>query len=178
MNYLGSFNYCPKVNKKTVAFLEKAITKESLILETGTGNSTVWFGVRAKRVVSLENRRGWYKKVRQHLARKGVENVRIYLDSEYDSKGLDRILNKEDLVQYDIILHDGPTPLERRFSLAKEITKYVKSGGYLVIDDTGERKRYKSAIDYLDSLGWEKMVLCGKEEWGGRKESTIYRRLE
>lgn len=176
MNYLGNFDYCPKLNRKTVVFLEEVITKESLILETGTGNSTIWFGLHAKRVVSLESRRSWYKRVRQHLARNDVENVRIYLDSKYDSKGLDKILNKEDLIQYDIVLHDGPTPLERRIALATEIIKYVKSGGYLIVDDTGQRKRYKSAIEYLDDLGWEKIVLCGKEEWGGIKESTIYRR--
>ena len=177
MKYLGSFDYCPKVNKKTVVFLEKVVTKESLILETGTGNSTVWFGLRAKRVVSLESRRRWYGKVRQHLARNDVENVQIYLDSEYDSKGLDKILNKEDLIQYDIVLHDGPNPLERRVALAKEIIKYVKPGGYLIIDDTHEKKRYKPAIDYLDNLGWEKIVLKGKEKWGAMKESTIYRRF-
>ena len=178
MNYLGSFDYCPKVNKKTVTFLEKVITKESLILETGTGNSTIWFGLRAKRVVSIESKRSWYRKVRQHLARNDIENVQIYLDSEYDFKGLDKILNKEDLIQYDIILHDGPTPLERRIALAKEIIKYVKPGGYFVIDDTGEKKRYKPAIDYLDDFGWEKITLRGKEEWGAMKESSIYRRPE
>lgn len=178
MSYLGSFDYCPKVNKKTVKFLEKVITKESLILETGTGNSTIWFALRAKRVVSFENRRKWHKEVGKHLMKNNIENVKVYFDSEYDSKNLDRILNKEDSIQCDIVFHDGPNPLERRLLLAKRIVRYVKLGGYLVIDDTNEKKRYKSAIDYLDRLGWEKIVLKGKEKWGAMKESTIYRRPE
>lgn len=176
MNYLGTFNYCPKVNKETVRFLEKVITQESLILETGTGNSTVWFGLRARRVVSLESKGSWYRKVNDHLKSNGIENAKIYLDRGYDSKDLGEILDEKDLIQYDIVFHDGPTPLERRIGLAEKLICRVKPGGYLVVDDTHERKRYKPALDYLDRLDWEKIVLKGEEEWGGQKESTIYRR--
>lgn len=178
MSYLGSFDYCPKVNKRTVAFLKKTITKESLILETGTGNSTIWFALRAKRVVSFESGRRWCKEVGKHLMRNSIENVRVYFDSEYDSKNLGKMLDKEDSIQYDIVFHDGPNPLERRLALTKRLIKHIKPGGYLVIDDTHEKKRYKPAISYLDRLGWEKITLKGKEEWGAMKESTIYRKPE
>lgn len=178
MSYLGSFEYCPKVNERTVAFLKKVIRKNSLILETGTGNSTIWFALHAKRVVSFESGKNWRKKVRKHLMRNSIDNVKVYFDSKYDSKNLDEILDKEDSIQYDIVFHDGPNPLERRLVLAKRLIKYIKPGGYLVIDDTHEKKRYKPAINYLDRLGWEKIVLKGKEKWGAMKESTIYRRAE
>lgn len=136
MNYLGNFDYCPKLNRKTVEFLEKVITPTSVILETGSGNSTIWFGKRVNRVVSLESDRDWGKRVKNHLKKEGIENVRLYLDKHYDVKELNAVLKEQDLIQYDIVLHDGPTPLLRRWALVWRIVKFVKPGGYLILDDT------------------------------------------
>lgn len=177
MSYLGKHDYLPAINFQTVDFIEKIITSESLVFETGTGNSTIWFARRAKRVVALEHRIGWYEQVRRCLKKERVENVKIYFDPEYAQKSFDDILEKMDNIQYDIVLHDGPNPTIERLPLMKLIPSLVKSGGYLIIDDI-DRDVLASGIECLDFLGWEKTVISGKDFFGEEKEAIIYRRVK
>lgn len=174
MTYLGKYDYLPAVNFQTIAFMEKIITSESLVFETGTGNSTIWFARRAKRVVALEHRTGWYEQVRRCLEKEGTKNVKIYLDPEYAQKSFDDILEEKDNIQYDMVLHDGPNPTAERLSLVKLIPSLVKPGGYLIIDDT-DRDVLAPGVGYLDSLGWEKTAISGKDFFGQEKEAIIYR---
>lgn len=175
MSYLGTHDYLPALNFQVVEFMEKIITSESLIFETGTGNSTIWFARRAKRVVALEHRIGWHEQVRQCLEKEKVENVKVYFDPEYAQKSFDDILMKGDNIQYDLVLHDGPNPTIERLPLIKLIPSLVKQGGYLIVDDT-DRAVLASGIEYLDSLGWKKLVISGKDFFNEEKEAVIYQK--
>lgn len=178
MDWLGEKNYVPKLSAQTVEFLEGVVTSESLVFETGSGNSTVWFAKRAKRVVSLEDHDDWYKKVQKLLDKERLENVTMYFDVEYEKKPLRSILKKEDMILYDIVLHDGPHGKERKALLVKEVYHLVKLGGYLVLDDT-DREPYKLNIQFLDYLGWEKTEIpFGYDAFGSGKNAVIYRRLK
>lgn len=177
MSYLGKHDYLPAVNFQAIEFMKKIITPESLVFETGTGNSTIWFARRAKRVVGLESRAGWYKQVRRCLGEEGMQNVKVYLDSGYAQKSFNEILEEKDNIQYDVVLHDGPNPTTERLPLMKSIPSLVKSGGYLIIDDA-ERAVLASGIEYLNSLGWEKTVILGKDFFGEEKKAIVYRKPE
>jgi hypothetical protein len=176
---LGGDNYSPRLNLQTVAMLEKIITPESLILETGSGNSTIWFALRAARVISLESDISWYNAVQGHLEKEGLRNTKIYVDPEFSQKSFIGVLEEEDAIQYDIVLLDGPNPEEARVPLLLEDAPgFVKPGGYLVVDDT-HYEIFKPGIKYLDSLGWEKTeVPMGEDRWGSPKEAIIYRKPE
>lgn len=177
--WLGRDNYSPKLNLQTIAMLEKIITRESLILETGSGNSTIWFAKRAKRVVALESDIYWHDAVHNHLEKEALRNVRIYVDPAYSQKSFKGVLKEEDIIQYDIVLLDGPNPEEPRVPLLLEdAPDFVKPGGYLVVDDT-HYKIFEPGITYLDSLGWEKTEIpMGDDRWGSPKEAIIYRKPE
>lgn len=174
---LGGDNYSPRLNLQTITMLEKIITPESLVLETGTGNSTIWFALRAARVVSLESDISWHNAVLNHLEKKGLRNVRIYVDPEYSQKSFEGVLTEEDIIQYDVVLLDGPNPEEIRVpQLLEDAPDYVKPGGYLIVDDT-HYEIFKPGIRYLDSLGWEKTEIpMGEDRWGSLKEAIIYRK--
>ncbi len=52
------------------------LTKESHIIEFGSGNSTQWFAARVAQVLSIEDDPAWYEHVRRQLVENGIQNVR------------------------------------------------------------------------------------------------------
>lgn len=163
MSYLGEKNYSPRMNDKSIKFLEKIIKPEHIIMETGTGNSTVWFGKNGKRVVSFENREDWLEKVSSHLKKENVQNVRIYFHKEYHRKDFADLIASEDNILYDIVLHDGPNRMDKRTLIAYKIWQFVKPGGWLIVDDTHNTK-YKVGVKFLNQLKWEKTDLISKNQ--------------
>lgn len=170
-------DYLPRLNLQTVEFLKKIITSKSLVFETGSGSSTIWFGKQAKRVVALENDRGWYEKVRGFVRRENLQNVKIYFDPNYPQKQFKTILTSEDVIEYDIVLHDGPFNAGLRISAMSFIPLFVRKGGYLIVDDTHDQRCARGIKEYFDTLGWEKSdIPYGKDAYGHGKSAAIYQR--
>ena len=57
----------PWLVKDSIKFLESILTRDSIVLETGSGNSTVWFAERVKKVISFEHDKVWYDKTKKIL---------------------------------------------------------------------------------------------------------------
>jgi len=170
-------DYLPRLNLQTVEFLKKIITPESLVLETGSGNSTIWFGKQAKRVISLESDRDWYEKVRGFIKKENLQNVRLYFDPEYSIKQFKNVMENKDIIEYDIVLHDGPFSTAQRILIMEFIHLFVKAGGYLIVDDAHTRLCTIGIMKYLDILGWEKTIIPhGCDAFGKRKSAAIYQR--
>ena len=170
-------DYLPRLNLQTVEFLKKIITPESLVFETGSGNSTVWFARQAKRIVTLEDNMDWYKRIQGFLQKENLQNVRLYFDSDYSKKQFKDILENEDIIEYDIVLHDGPYHAKLRISAMKFIHLFVKARGYLIIDDTHDKWCASGIRKHLDILGWKKSIIPhGPDAFGRRKSAVIYQR--
>jgi len=170
-------NYLPRLNLQTVEFLKKIITSDSLIFETGSGSSTIWFGKQAKKVVALESDKGWHERVRGFMRKENLQNVKLYFDPDYPRKQFKEILQAEDVVEYDIVLHDGPFSAGLRISAMKFIHLFVKAGGYLIVDDTHDQRCARGIKEHLDILGWEKTEIpYGKDAYGSGKSAAIYQR--
>jgi len=169
-------NYLPRLNLKTVEFLKKIITPESLVFETGSGNSTIWFGKQIKKVVALEDNRDWYDKVREFAKQENLQNIKLYFDPDYSRKQFKDILKKEDIIEYDIVLHDGPHSVGLRISAMKFIHSFVKPGGYLIIDDTHKSQCSEATKKYLNILRWKKLVFYGRDAFRAKKSAIVYQR--
>lgn len=170
-------NYLPRLNLQTVEFLKKIVTLNSLIFETGSGSSTIWFGKQAKKVVALESDRGWYERVQGFVRKENLQNVKLYFDPDYPRKQFKEILQSEDVIEYDIVLHDGPFSAGLRISAMKFIHLFVKAGGYLIVDDTHDQRCAGGIKEYFDTLGWEKTgIPYGKDAYGSGKSAAIYQR--
>lgn len=50
-----------------------------VLLEYGSGNSTIWFSQFANRVISVEGRTEWYQKVKKMMMAAKVKNVELFL---------------------------------------------------------------------------------------------------
>lgn len=170
-------NYLPRLTLQTVEFLKKVITPESLVFETGSGNSTIWFGKQVKRVIALEDNIKWYDLVQGFVKRENLQNVRLYFDPDYPKKQFKDIMENKDIIEYDIVLHDGPFNAGLRIPAMKFIHPFVKAGGYLIVDDTHDQRCAMGVKEHFDILGWEKTEIpYAKDPYRHKKAAVIYQR--
>jgi len=146
---MRELNGMPWLEFGAIEFLDKVITKDSMILEVGAGSSTIWFAMKAKFVLSFEHNELWYVLVRDELAHKELTNVEFRYEPDYPKNGLPEIEGK-----FDIVLIDGPT--EGRNSPIETGIKHAKPGGYFVLDDSQREELYAEGLELLEKQGWQK----------------------
>lgn len=113
-----------------VSFLDTLSFTDRSILEFGSGQSTVWWGGRAKRVVALETDESWLERVRGD-ASPNVDVIGVPL--EYDSQAefeadVVRLLNGE---RFDVVIVDGGDRPKAMHTAPSVIT----DDGFIVVDD-------------------------------------------
>ena len=163
----------PWTTPASILFFEKALTKDMIGLEYGSGRSTMYFAGKLKKLVSIEHYPGWYDKVKKELESKGIDNVDYFLILKQDTpdaiEDIDTELNKlegseerNDFANYynkvneypdeyfDFVLIDG----RARVKCGLRAMHKLKSGGIFVLDNS-ERKRYAPLWDALDD--WPKV---------------------
>jgi len=138
----------PWIEKGAIDILEKAITKDSTILEVGSGSSTIWFARKAKHVLSFEHNELWYSLVRDELEHQELDNVDLRYEPQYPEEGLPNVKGK-----FDIVLIDGPT--EGRNNPIEVGIKHIKPGGYFVLDDAHRMDLYREGLKLLEKQGWQ-----------------------
>lgn len=150
----------PWTSQASILFFDKALTKEMVGLEYGSGRSTVYFARKLKKLVSIEHYEGWYNKVIQELDKEGITNVDYYLIAKQDTPDFieeteiefSKLNGNEPRNHYanyynkvneypddhfDFVLIDG----RARVNCGLNAMKKLKSGGIFVLDNS-ERKRY------------------------------------
>jgi SAM-dependent methyltransferase len=134
-----------------IDFISARLRPDMEIFEYGSGNSTLWFADRVKRVDAIEHDEKWYKIMKQKIS----NNVNLYFikldyDGEYSRFPLN--LNKK----YDIIIIDG----RDRVNCIKISIKCLKPEGVIVLDDS-ERPQYLEGIRFLLNEGFRKIDFWG-----------------
>lgn len=108
-----------------IEYLSQLDHGDSCVFEFGAGNSTLFWGRRARRVVSVENDPEWTRDVAGRVARapielRLVENLDDYPAAIRTADG-----------PFDVIVVDG----RRRYSCAREALAHLRPGGLLVLDN-------------------------------------------
>lgn len=163
-------NYRPYLDMGVILFLENILTKEMSVLETGSGASTIWFAERVKEVVTFENSLLWYYVLKDIIRERGLKNITVIFDKEYPTKRFSEFKG-----EFDIVFLDGIMGAENRNACIKTGWKNVKSGGFLIIDDTHLEKDLKEGLEILDALSWDKLEFEGQDIYGEEKTTIIYR---
>jgi len=128
----------PWFTYSSINFLSSLDLSDKDVLEWGSGNSSLFLAERVKSIVSIESDQTWFEEV----SKKKFSNQEILFASldEYEFKP-EKIDKK-----FDVVIVDG----EKRYECAKEIHKYLKDDGIVILDNSDW---YKNSAKIIRDLG-------------------------
>ncbi|WP_160128049.1 O-methyltransferase [Kordia antarctica] len=151
----------------SIHFITQKLNSSFNVFEFGSGNSTLWFASKVKRIFSVEHDTEFYNQKLNEL--KSFANIQcelIPLGEGYSDKILD-FTN-----EFDIIVIDG----RERVECAKKCLKALKSDG-IIIWDNSDRDEYAEGYEHFMKNSFKKIDFRGigpinHSEW---QTSIFYR---
>lgn len=141
----------PWVTYSFIDFIKERLHNNLTVFEYGSGNSTLFYAKKVKRVVSVEHDNAWYKKiVNEKAANAEMIFTKLEPNGEYSQKT--KLLNEK----FDIIIVDG----RDRVNCCKHSVDALTENGVLVLDDS-ERGDYKEARIFLKNRGFRELSFSG-----------------
>lgn len=144
----------PWMTYSFIGFINDRLSPNLTLFEFGSGESTIYWAKRLKKVTSVEHDIIWYQKMKMGLP----SNVFYHyadLQGEYVNK-ISSIGEK-----YDIIVIDG----RKRVECAKIAPLFLKPSG-IIIWDNSLREQYKEGIGYLEDRGFRHIDFKGLNPLG------------
>lgn len=155
--------------------IESIIGPSSVVLEYGTGASTLWMAKRVARIYGIEGSPYWLERVKNLAAKRGLANVSLFLrdSSRYPETGARSAQFNEEFAgldgieetSFDFIVVDGAA----RWLCIEKALPRLKSGGYLYLDDSDADKDW---CHYLEP-GQTKLAQKLLEQAAARGEGKI-----
>lgn len=141
----------PWVTYSFIDFIKTRLNKELSIFEYGSGNSTLFYAKRVKRVVSVEHDEAWFNKIVEEKA-SNAEMIFTQLEKGgvYSQKA--KLLGEK----FDVIIVDG----RDRVNCCKHSVDALSPNGVLVLDDS-EREIYQEARTFLIEKGFKELQFTG-----------------
>lgn len=119
----------PWISYDAIKTLRQFLTKDSRVLEFGSGMSTLWYANYAGEVCSVEDYLPWYQKVSGFLGKTMIENVNYCFA---DSSEAYCSFMSNDTAGFDLIMVDG----SNRSACIANSLKLLKPGGILYLDNS------------------------------------------
>jgi hypothetical protein len=141
----------PWITYPAINFLNSRLNNELNLLEFGSGNSTLWFSKRVKRVFSVEHNKAWFEKVKEQIPK----NVSLfYSELDYDGEYSKQPIESD--LKFNIILIDGR---DRNNCVFNSIDKLTEDGIYIF--DNSQRERYLKSQQFLKEKGFKRIDFKG-----------------
>jgi hypothetical protein len=118
-----------------IEYLERLDFRHRSVFEFGAGNSTLYWGRRAARVVSIEHNRTWHDRLRPRLSA-GQELVLAEDPAAYVRALEDRV------EEFDVIVVDG---IERQACCHAALTR-LRRGGFVILDNADWHQRSAAVL--------------------------------
>ena len=112
-----------------IEYLKQLDFRDKEIFEYGSGNSTLFWGAVARRVVSVEDDEAWYQKVRDRLP----SNCELILQTDL-AQYVDAI--KAYPAGFDVIVVDGASRGGTRRKCARAALSCLRPGGMIILDNS------------------------------------------
>lgn len=148
----------PSLCTAATVYLDHIIKPEYGVVECGCGRSTIWLAWKCDAVFSIEHNEEWANAVRAVLSRMGVCNTLVSVVDHEDilADAIDYMTpdGGADIIIVDCI--DG-----QRVACIQRAVKNVRSGGFVVVDDT-HRPWLKGAANAA-MPGWDKVIISGNK---------------
>lgn len=151
------------MHKREIEFIKKYLSPEIIMLEWGSGGSTLEFSKYVKKYYSVENNLHWCKIVDAELFKNSIKNVDLAfrdiepLPNDYNQpeyKHYYNYINAPDDINrlhnawFDVVLIDG----RARRLCAFNVMKYLKENSVVIIHDWHIRQWYHCVLDYYDLI--------------------------
>jgi hypothetical protein len=126
---LGHRQPVPWLGYRAVRRLRSIVQPDSLVLEFGSGMSSLFFARRCARLVSIESNAAWYDAMNKRFASERLTNIDYRLrDSGEDYVSLEDLPDRS----FDLVVNDGIA----RDQVSKVALRKVKLGGYIFLDNS------------------------------------------
>lgn len=144
-------NPIPWMTYSAISFLEKRINSNMTVFEYSCGNSTLWWAMRVKNVVSCEHDKAWYEKLEKMMP----VNVELYQIDLGDGDDYSKKISEYHEI-FDIIVIDG----RDRVNCAKNSLLALKKDG-VIIWDNSDRDCYEEGYNFLLNKGYKRIDFIG-----------------
>lgn len=144
-------NPLPWVTYSFIDFIEQRLTKQLSVFEFGSGNSTFYYALKAKKVVSVEHDKKWFDKI---SVKRPNNALIIFCALDENGKYSKAPLFTDE--KFDIIIVDG----RDRVNCCKNSLEALTSSGVIVLDDS-ERDKYQDAVVFLRDQGFKHLSFSG-----------------
>ena len=135
-------NPLPWYTYPAIEYLRQFDYRDKKVFEFGCGFSSLFWALRAQKVVSVEDKEEWFAKWQRDFK---VDNLEILLREE--GEGYEKaIFEREE--QYDVIVVDG----KRRAECCKTAAEKLNPKGMIILDDSDRintSEEYVKAVDIL-----------------------------
>jgi hypothetical protein len=115
-----------------IPVIDKVLTKNSEVLEFGSGSSTIWLARRAKSVIAVEDNPSWAKYVSSRLDGEQLDNANVVSASGEDYFDIGSITGHP----FDLVIVDGSW----RWKCVAAALPYMKPGGFVYLDNSDADK--------------------------------------
>jgi predicted O-methyltransferase YrrM len=126
---VGYRRQLPWISYSAIRQLRQFLTKESRVLEFGSGMSTIWYAKHAGEVCSVEDYAPWFESVSGIIERQKLANVHYKFAATADEYFS---FKSEDSRGFDLIMIDGSW----RSKCVAHAKGLLKPGGILYVDNT------------------------------------------
>ena len=132
-----------------IDFLDGIVSKEWMVFEWGSGNSTLWWASRVHSVVAVEDNNNWYVEISKKLPK----NAQIL-----NKEGCDyyKVISDFPKNKFDVIVLDG----SQRNECLKMAIPHLNEDGILIFDNS-DSKEYIESSNYLSSLDFYRIDFWG-----------------
>lgn len=149
--------------ESSIPWLESILKErpKARIFEYGSGESSAWLANRCLYFLAVEHDPEWLSR----SLGKSLPRACIFLrplDHTYETA-----IWGEEGNSFDLVIVDG----RRRVECVRQCRQFVKRGGYLVLDDSQRKDRYKEALQLL--LGWNPKTFFDQ---GEERTTTVFTR--
>ena len=135
----------------TIEYLDNLKLDGITVLEYGSGNSFHYYLRRGAKVVSIEDNREWYEKIKTENADDSFDYV--FADS------YDEYINRKEIKSADVIVIDGSHRPECADYVIQNVSKGHSNPSMIIFDNSDWFPKTINEIDR--KVGWVRVDFCG-----------------
>lgn len=152
----------PWMSQRQIKLIESYLNKNHIMLEYGSGGSTLHFSRFVSKYISIEHDEIWYNKIKKENLPPNVEihlckpnntiKIPVWIGLEKDFLNYINLVDELPYSYYDRVLIDG----RARKYCAKKILNYTNENSIIFVHDYFERERYHEIENNFYLIDMEK----------------------